>query len=216
MQVRPNRSSDLSSEVRLIRRTHAVVLYTLVVLAAAAVCAAAEPQADAVVEKAAAEAAADRAAAERFAGLWAGHVVYRPGSAELELLVELAPGPSGGLVGTITHPGFDLQYKPLEEFRVEGRDIYFNYRHHSEVRGPNALYEFEAMLSEDGRTLAGEFIETRGRIPFELHHIGEPGTPHPEMSPRPLADLSDAGAELRKAFNEDPDQVRLVLLLSPT
>jgi hypothetical protein len=216
VQVRPNRSSDLSSEVRLIRRTHAVVLYALVVLAAAAVCAAAEPQADATVEKAAVEKAADRAAAERFAGLWAGHVVYRPGSAELELLVELAPGPDGGLAGTITHPGFDLQYKPLEEFRVDGRDLYFNYRHYSEVRGPDALYEFEAALSEDGRTLAGEFIETRGRIPFELHRIGDPGTPHPEREPRPLADLSDAGAELRQAFNEDRDQVRLILLLSPT
>lgn len=195
----------------MIRRTDTVVLYTLVALAAAAVCAAAEPRADAATE-----AAADRAAAERFAGLWAGHVVYRPGAAELELLIDLAPGPDGKLVGTVTHPGFDLQYKPLEEFRVDGRDLYFNYRHHSEVRGPNALYEFEAELAEDGRTLAGEFIETRGRIPFELDRIGEPGTPHPERRPQPLADLSDAGAELREAFNQDREQVRLILLLSPT
>lgn len=164
----------------------------------------------------AADAAAERAAAERFAGLYHGHVVYRPGSAELELLVELAPGPDGRLVGTITHPGFDLQYKPLEEFRVDGREIYFNYRHFSEVRGPDALYEFEAELSADGETLAGEFIETRGRIPFELRRLGDAGTPYPQMQPRPLTDLSDDGAELRQAFNEQRDQVRLVMLLSPT
>lgn len=186
-------------------RTNATILLLLVSLAAPSVCAAEAPAA-----------AADRAAAERFAGLYHGHVVYRPGGAELELIVELAPGPDGRLVGTITHPGFDLQYKPLEEFRVDGRRIYFNYRHLSEVRGPDALYEFEGVLSEDGETLSGAFLEVRGEIPFELDRIGEAGSPYPEMERRPLADLSDAGDELRASFNQDRDRVRLILLLSPT
>jgi len=189
--------------------TNAVTTLLALSLAVLPVCAEQAPEATAA-------AAVDRAAAERFAGLYHGHVVYRPGSAELELIVELAPGPDGALAGTITHPGFDLRYKPLEEFRLDGRKVYFNYRHFSEVRGPNALFEFEAELSQDGETLAGEFLETRGRIPFELHRIGEAGSPYPEMEPRPLSDLSDAGDELRDAFNEERDQVRLILLLSPT
>ncbi len=161
-------------------------------------------------------ATADLAAAD-FAGLYQGAILYRPGGGELEILVELGATADGELAGTLDMPAYpDVTFKPLENFRVEGREIYFNYRHDSEVRGPDALFEFEGELSADGETLSGGFLETRGRIPFELQRIGDPGAPRPELTPQPLADLTAGAAELKDAFNAHPDHARLVLLLSPT
>lgn len=158
----------------------------------------------------------DLAAAD-FAGLYQGAILYRPGGTELEILIELGATGSGELAGTLDMPAYpDVTFKPLENFRIEGREIYFNYRHDSEVRGPDALYEFEGELSADGETLSGEFLETRGRIPFELQRIGDPGAPHPELTRQPLTDLSAGAAELKDAFNAHPDHARVVLLLSPT
>ena len=155
--------------------------------------------------------------AERFSGLYHGAILYREGGTELEIFVELAPGADGGLVGTLDMPAYeDVTYKPLENFAVDRREIYFSYRHDSEVRGPNALFEFEGELSEDGRMLAGGFLETRGRIPFRLERIGDAGSERPVMETRPLADLNDAADGLRQAFNAHADEARLVLLLSPT
>jgi len=153
---------------------------------------------------------------ELFSGLYHGYILYVDGSAELEILVELAPGPGGELVGTLDMPAYDMEFKPLEGFRADGRQIYFSYRNFSEVRGANALFEFEGELSPDGQVLSGDFLESRGKIPFRLQRIGDAGSPRPVLEKLPLADLSDAGDELRSAFNAHPDQVRLILLLSPT
>jgi len=152
-----------------------------------------------------------------FAGLYQGAILYRPGSTELEILVELGATAGGELAGTLDMPAYpDVTFKPLENFRVEGREISFSYRHDSEIRGPDALFAFEGELSADGQTLSGEFLETRGRIPFELQRIGDPGAPRPELIPQPVTDLSAGAAELRDAFNAHPDHARLVILLSPT
>jgi len=151
----------------------------------------------------------------RFAGLWDGAIYYQPGSAELEATLELGVDAGGKLVGTIDMAAFDMLYHPLEDLRVEGSDVYFSYRRDSEVRGPDALFSFEGRLDEDG-ALVGEFLESRGRIPFRFERLGDPGTPRPELERRPLADLSPEGDELERAFNEDEDKARLVLLLSPT
>lgn len=157
------------------------------------------------------------AEAARFAGLYHGAILYREGGTELEIFVELAPGVGGGLAGTLDMPAYeDVTYKPLEDFAVDGRRIYFNYRHLSEVRGPDALFEFEGELAADGEVLSGDFLETRGRIPFRLQRIGDAGAERPAMVERPLADLSAGGDELRRAFNQHAGEARLLLLLSPT
>lgn len=153
---------------------------------------------------------------ELFSGLYHGFILYVDGGAELEILVELAPGPDGELVGTLDMPAYDMKYKPLESFRTDGRQIHFSYRNYSEVRGPDALFEFEGELSPDGEVLAGAFLESRGDIPFRLQRIGDAGAPRPDLEEAPLSDLSDDGDELRAAFNAHADQVRLILLLSPT
>lgn len=181
-------------------------------LAAAAGCATAPgPERDA----AAAAPEPGDADPRHFAGLWDGAIYYVPGSAELEATVELGVDAEGRLVGTIDMPPFDMLYHPLEDLRVEGAQVFFSYRRDSEVRGPNARFAFEGRLDEDG-DLVGEFLESRGRIPFRFERIGDPGDPRPVLERRPLADLSPEGGELVQAFNEDEDKARLVLLLSPT
>jgi hypothetical protein len=152
---------------------------------------------------------------ERFSGLYQGAIVYDPGSAELEATIELGVAAGGRLAGTIDMAAFDMVYHPLDDVRVDGREIDFSYRRFSEARGPNALFEFEGRLADDG-ALVGEFIEHRGRIPFRFERIGDAGSPRPELELRPLTDLGPEGDELRAAFNEHPDRVRLILLLSPT
>jgi hypothetical protein len=150
----------------------------------------------------------------RFSGLYHGAIVYRAGEMELESVVELGLDGEGRLTGTIDQPGF-FEYQPLEGVTVEGDTLRFGYRRFSEVRGPDAPFEFEATLVDGGAALEGGFLESRGRIPFRFERIGDPGTPRPQMGRRPLADLSPSGDELRDVFNADAGSARLVLLLSP-
>lgn len=150
----------------------------------------------------------------RFSGLYHGVIVYRAGEMELESVVELGLDAEGRLTGTIDQPGF-FEYQPLEDVVVDGDTIRFAYRRFSEVRGPDAPFELEGALVDGGAALEGDFLESRGRIPFRFERIGDAGTPRPEMSRRPLADLSASGDELREAFDADADSARLVLLLSP-
>lgn len=150
----------------------------------------------------------------RFSGLYHGAIVYRAGEMELESVVELGLDGEGRLTGTIDQPGF-FEYQPLEGVTLEGDTLRFGYRRFSEVRGPDAPFDFEATLVDGGAALEGGFLESRGRIPFRLERIGDPGTPRPQMGRRPLADLAPSGDELRDAFNADADSARLVLLLSP-
>jgi len=203
-----------------------VALALLVAAGCASSTAAARPAGPVAPQTAATEGATARAATTeadpepdadpaRFAGLWDGAIYYQPGSAELEATLELGVDAGGKLVGTIDMAAFDMLYHPLEDLRVEGSDVYFSYRRDSEVRGPDALFSFEGRLDEDG-ALVGEFLESRGRIPFRFERLGDPGTARPELERRPLADLSPEGDELERAFNEDEDKARLVLLLSPT
>ena len=151
---------------------------------------------------------------QRFSGLYHGNIVYREAEMELEALIELGVAGDGTLVGTIDQPGF-FEYQPLEDVVVEGDEVRFAYRRFSEVRGPNALFAFEARLVDGGAALEGDFLESRGRIPFRLERIGDAGDPRPTMGRRPVLDLAADGAELRERFNADADHARLVVLVSP-
>ena len=155
------------------------------------------------------------AGVEDFAGLWRGAVVYEPAKKEIEVLVELAPGADGALAGTIDIPSFRIEYKPLEEVRVDGREVSFLFRYHSETRGENAPFVFEGALAEGGGAITGEFTEFTGRMPFRLERIGDAFSERPAPATPPVRAMAPAGDELRAAFNRDAGDVRLLLLLSP-
>ena len=75
---------------------------------------------------------------------------------------------------------------------------------------------FEGILSEDGWTLSGKFLEEGKAFDFALERIGEAGMERPVPAPPELHLLADRGGELRSLFNREQDTLRLVLLLSPT
>jgi len=160
-------------------------------------------------------------------GLWQGQIVYEPAELELDAVLELAPDAQGRLVGTVDIPSQGIRYLPISSAEVDGDRFHVVFRWPSELRGADAPYEFVGEVAEGGaeggeggapggKVLTGTFIEGENRNPFELRRLGPAGTPRPEVAQPPLHDLSTDLAELRQAFNEDEDRVRLVLLLSPT
>lgn len=149
-------------------------------------------------------------------GLWQGAILYDPGVTEIDVVVELAQAPDGRWVGTIDLPTLGLQYRPLEDISVDGREVTFWLNRDSPTAG-RVESPFQGTLSEDGATMSGEFVEG-GVNPhrFELERIGEPGDPRTEPVIADLHPLSAEPEELRDAFNRHQDAVRVVMLLSPT
>lgn len=149
-------------------------------------------------------------------GLWQGAILYDPGVTEIDVVVELAQAPDGGWAGTIDLPTLGLQFRPLEDISVDGREVAFWFNRDSPTAG-RVESPFRGTLSEDGATMTGEFVEG-GVNPhrFELERIGEPGDERPAPVTSELHPLSAEPEELRDAFNRHEDAVRVVMLLSPT
>ncbi|HKH46252.1 MAG TPA: hypothetical protein VKM72_16450 [Thermoanaerobaculia bacterium] len=151
-------------------------------------------------------------------GLWEGAILYKPAEAETEIVVELARDASGRLVGTIDVPFQDLHLVSLEEVRSEGSSISFVFSRFSQRANVEVRSSFHGTLSDDGRTIRGDFVEGgKNTYPFVLERKGEAGSERKEpAASAPVQALSDAGAELKEAFNREADKVRLVYLISPT
>jgi hypothetical protein len=153
----------------------------------------------------------------RVDGLWEGVIVYRPAQIELDLTVEIAADP---LVGTIDIPVQGLKFLPLLNLKQEGSRVAFEFDRFPDKEGPEGRFEFRGELSPDGRRITGECNGRNAgvdlRLPFQLERRGDAGRERPPEVRPPLTPMSDAGDELRAAFNRDKDKIRLVLLLSPT
>ena len=157
---------------------------------------------------------------EAFEGLWAGQILYAPAQVELELWVELATDAEGNLVGNLDVPSQKMKFYPLTSVEQQGHEIKFDF-HKDGERKKNAHFFFEGKLSEDGTELSGIFTgwhddDGNNRVPFELKKTDAAFGERPEPVLRPLVDLASSNAELKEVFNEDADNVRLVMLLSPT
>jgi hypothetical protein len=149
-------------------------------------------------------------------GLWQGVIAYDPGKVEIDIIVELGQAPDGRWAGTIDVLPLGLEYYPLEDVSVEGREVTFWLNRQSPTAG---LVEspFRGELSGDGSTIAGEFVEGgKNHHAFELERIGEAGDPRPEPVLSEVHPVAGDLGELRDAFNRHRDAVRVVMLLSPT
>jgi hypothetical protein len=151
-------------------------------------------------------------------GLWQGEIAFLPEQAELDIVVEIAPGHPP--VGTIDFPIMLLKFNPLQNLKVEGSSASFEFDRQIDQPDPNDIFKFRGEVSTDGQTMTGKFV---GRysgldldLPFTLHRIGDAGSVRPPLTQRAVTTISDSGEELKAAFNRDRDKVRLVLLLSPT
>lgn len=149
-------------------------------------------------------------------GLWQGAILYQPGVTEIDVVIELAQAPDGGWAGTIDLPNLGLQYRPLEDVSVDGREVTFWFNRDSPTAG-RVESPFRGTLSEDGTSMTGDFVEGGVNAHrFELERIGEAGDERPQGATSELHPLSAEPEELRDAFNRHQDAVRVVMLLSPT
>jgi hypothetical protein len=139
---------------------------------------------------------------ERWAGTWDGVVVFTPGENEIDFTLELAQGPTGQWLGTLTAPLVGLEYRPLAHVAVQDTILRFD------VADQAGSGFFTARWEQPGR-LAGSWQRLKRSAPLELTRQA---TPRPVPGPQPL----QPARELHAAFDRDQDCVRLILLLSPT
>jgi hypothetical protein len=95
---------------------------------------------------------------------WKG-AIQVPGQ-ELQIEVDLAEK-DGGWTGTITIPAQNLKAFPLSGVEVQGPAVSFS------MKGIPGEPAFKGRLSEDGASLAGDFTQGTGRLPFQLKRTGE-------------------------------------------
>lgn len=136
-----------------------------------------------------------------FLGRWEGLLIVSPAESEIDFSVDLQRGPEGSLAGTLAIPALNVNTS-LEKVRAEGATLSFEWRDEKGVR------VFTGKLA-DG-VIRGKCVRPNSSIPFELARPAETS-----KKKAPL-EVLEGGAQLQSIFNEDRDQVRLVLLLSPT
>jgi len=152
-------------------------------------------------------AAAPAAPQPSFNGQWAGVIQVRPAELEIEFKLDIHPGPNGAPVGKISFPSQNVDSHALESLEINGKSITFVYKDEHDVSN------FSGDLLPDGFTISGNLREQENVYPFSL----ERKPANLEDHPRPaLRTLSAAGEELKALFNQDRDDVRLLLVVSPS
>lgn len=160
---------------------------------------------------------AEQGTAANVEGLWQGTLIYKRAELEADVFVELAKDAQGKWGGTMDVPNQGMQFHPLENVRVTGSELYFEFNRFAKKAGVTVETPFTGTVSADGTTITGDFYEGRkNHIPLTLKRIGYAGDDRPQPRKPELRPLSDSGAELREAFNRDAGKTRLVMLLSPT
>ncbi|HVT17777.1 MAG TPA: hypothetical protein VHQ90_16565 [Thermoanaerobaculia bacterium] len=142
-------------------------------------------------------------------GHWEGAVAIREGETEVDLAVDFRRDANRELTGSITIPVEWSKDKPLETAAQQGSSISFSY-----LKGDGPAI-FRGTLEDEGRRLTGELREANGT---HVHLIALERRPARAAmagaaEPRPLGPDLDA---LKRRFDADRDDVRLVVLLSPS
>lgn len=164
-----------------------------------------------------APARAEEVTAANVEGLWQGTLIYKQAELEVDVFVELAKDAKGKWVGTMDVPNQAIQFHPVDNVRVNGSELYFEFNRFAKKAGVMVETPFTGTVSADGNTITGDFYEgKKNHIPLTLKRIGYAGDDRPQPRKPELHALSDNGAELREAFNRDAGKTRLVMLLSPT
>jgi pimeloyl-ACP methyl ester carboxylesterase len=153
-------------------------------------------------------------------GLWEGVIFLQRGWLEVELRVELFQGGPEGWAGNADLPTQGLQFVPLSAVSAGGvaADRKVGFEIHRAAEGAVAAVDvrFDGELSADGHTLSGKILEDGKTFDFALQRIGEAGMERPVPVHPDLHLIAGRGDELRDLFNRDQDNLRLVILLSPT
>lgn len=110
-----------------------------------------------------------------FAGDWQG--TLKTGEMELRIVFHLKQKPDGSYEGTVDSPDQGVRGIPLSEVIVEGRQITLKV---ASIQG-----EFVGRLSEDGKTITGEWKQAGVSLPLELKQGTPPATPKRPQEPQP-------------------------------
>src|SRR6266536_1854749 len=97
-------------------------------------------------------------------GHWSGAIQVP--DQELKVEIDLAKA-SGAWAGSIAIPTQNLKAFPLSNIRIEQASISF------EMKGIPGNPEFHGKLASDGNTIAGEFNQGGGAVPFALKRTGD-------------------------------------------
>lgn len=133
-------------------------------------------------------------------GHWEG--VLQAQGKEARFEVDLARNRAGGFEGTLSEPANNMRGLPLLQVIVEGSTVSFSAR---------ADQPFHGVLSEDGKSLAGELAIGGMSIPVTLTRTGEPRIDPP-------ARIAQVGKEFEGTWNGTLDAkgttLRLVLTVA--
>jgi hypothetical protein len=166
---------------------------------------------------AAAAAAPAPAPAANPEGLWKGTLIYKPAELEADVVVEIARAASGKWVGTLDLLNQNLKFQPLDNVRVDGSTVSFEYNRFAKKAQVMVETPITGTVSADGSTITADFFEgKKNHVPLTLTRIGGAGSERPEPRKAEVHPLADSGEELRAQFNRDAGKTRLLLLLSPT
>jgi hypothetical protein len=94
-------------------------------------------------------------------GHWEGRFTGPNG--EVAVQVDLSVNADGGLVGMLATG--DVQGVPLSHVSLEGRLVHFEI--------PSASARFSGTLADDGKSIAGEFVNPAGAAPSVLTRTGD-------------------------------------------
>jgi hypothetical protein len=117
-------------------------------------------------------------AAQVQAGRWTGRA-HLPGR-EVPLVVDIAEDAAGAWIGSIIIPGFDVKGAPLDHLKVAGESVSFDIGD-TLSRPPDGPATFTAKLNAKG-VLAGEMKQGGNAAPFELARAGAAQVEAPRRS----------------------------------
>ncbi|MCS7064866.1 MAG: alpha/beta fold hydrolase, partial [Fimbriimonadales bacterium] len=110
-----------------------------------------------------------------FVGDWYG--TLKTGTLDLRIVFHLKQKPDGGYEGTVDSPDQGATGIPISEVVVEGQKI--------TLRVEAVQGEFVGTLSEDGKTLKGEWKQSGVSLPLELKLGAAPPAPRRPQEPKP-------------------------------
>jgi len=99
-------------------------------------------------------------------GFWHGAVVLPTG--DLEVSIDLEAGEDGVGSATIDLPALGIRYMKLPEATVDGASVLLR------LIGMPGEPTFNGSLSEDGQTIAGNFVQGQQFFPFTLERTAMP------------------------------------------
>jgi hypothetical protein len=137
-------------------------------------------------------------------GRWEAILVIRPAVSELEMVFELE-NDEGFWHGVMSLPTRGVIGHPLDFVVVEEDRVRFAYSY-----AAGGTSTFAGTLAADGSAIAGTLVERGREMPFRLERRAAVAPPEPQQ-----VHSIETAQELQRAFNENADKTRVVLLLSP-